>query len=52
LTFGKSEYNKIGKLGDAQAVKRHFGREPDAFQAEFEGAQVDVESKAKRGGGK
>jgi hypothetical protein len=52
LTFGKSEYNRLGKLGNAQAAKRHFGGQPDAFQAEFEGAPVDGESEAEKGGGK
>jgi hypothetical protein len=48
LTFGKSEYNRIGKLGNAQAVKRYFGGKPNAFQAEFEGAQVDEKVNRKK----
>jgi len=49
LTFGKSEYNRIGKLCNAQAAKRYFGGKPDAFQAEFEGSKVDGGSEEEKG---
>jgi len=52
LTSGKSEYNRIGKLDNAQAAKWHLGGKRDAFQAEFEGAKVDGENEEEKGGGK
>jgi hypothetical protein len=52
LTFGKSEYNRIGKLGNAQAIKRHFGGKPNALPAEFEESKVDGGSEEKKDGGK